>query len=130
MDFSIYIIGTHMASTRNKNTPGNYALEKHAYQKGNSMLLYAHAPQGNAYQTNLPGDGLLPGRIAASNLSHNSCNVESYLFGIGSTNLENPQTPLKYQPKSVDSLHMINKTPMVMPQQFGIEPNQRPMYLN
>jgi hypothetical protein len=137
MDFSIYIIRNtihiieeKMASTRNKNTPGNYALEKHAYQKGNSMLLYAHAPQGNAYQTNLPGDGLLPGRIAASNLSHNSCNVESYLFGIGSTNLENPQTPLKYQPKSVDSLHMINKTPMVMPEPFGILPNQRPMYLN
>lgn len=119
-----------MASTRNKNTPGNYALEKNAYLKRHTSIMYTHSPQGQAYQTNLPGDGLLPARIAASNLSENSCAVESYLFGIGSTNLETPQPPLQFKPNPLYSLHVMEKTPMVMPEKFGIEAEQRPMYLN
>ena len=119
-----------MASTRNKNTPGNYALEKDSYLKRHTMLMYTHAPQGQAFQTNIPGNGLLPARIASSNLVEESCNVESYLWGIGSTNLENPQSELQYKPKSIQSLDVTNRIPMIMPERFGIEPNQRHMYLN
>ena len=119
-----------MASTRNKNTPGNYQLEKHAYTKRHDMLMYNNAPQGQAYQTNLPGDGLLPGRIAASSLSQDSCNVESFLFGIGSTNLETPKPALEFKPYYLDSLNVIEKKKTILPEPFGIEKNQRPMYLN
>jgi hypothetical protein len=119
-----------MASTRNKNTPGDYALEKNAYNKMHSEIMYTHAAQGEAYRTNLPGNGLLPGRIAACNLSKNNCDVESFLFGIGSTNLEITQEPPKIEIYTLPSLHMIQSVPMVMPKPLGIEGNQRPMYLN
>ena len=48
-----------MASTRNKNTPGDYALEKQAIQRQHQERMYIHQSQGQAKQTNLPGNGLL-----------------------------------------------------------------------
>lgn len=120
----------YMASTRNKNTPGNYALERFASERKHQELMFIHQTQGQAQQTNLPGNGLLSGRYAGRDLAKNDNDIESYLFGIGSTNLENPMTPITPNINTLPSLNVIEKTPMIMPRNFGIEPNQRPMYLN
>ena len=120
----------YMASTRNKNTPGNYALERFSSQRKHQELMFIHQSQGQAQQTNLPGNGLLSGRYAGRDLAKNDNDIESYLFGIGSTNLENPMAPITPNINTLPSLNVIEKTPMIMPRNFGIEPNQRPMYLN
>ena len=48
-----------MASTRNKNTPGNYCLEQREYKNSEQYTLYANSQYGAAYNTRLPGDGLM-----------------------------------------------------------------------
>lgn len=120
----------YMASTRNRNTPGNYELERLASNRKHQELLYIHQSQGQARQTHFAGDGLLAGRHAGRDLAKNDSDIESFLFGIGSTNLVSPQLTVQPQINTLSSLNVIAKTPMMMPRPFGIEPNQRPMYLN
>ena len=49
-----------MASTRNKNTPGNYCLDNKQYIDSATYLTYINSPYGEAYNTKLPGNGLNP----------------------------------------------------------------------
>ena len=46
-----------MASTRNKNTPGNYCLEQKEYTRAMHWELYPNASSGVAYSTGIPGNG-------------------------------------------------------------------------
>ena len=119
-----------MADTRSRNLPRNYALEKWAKQKRFDMNVFIHQPQGQANQTQLPGDGLLSGRYAGRDLAKNDTDIESFLFGIGSSNLENPLPRVQPDIRSLDTLHVIQKQKTQVPKQITILENQRPMYLN
>jgi|LauGreSuBDMM15SN_2_FD.fasta_scaffold05264_2 hypothetical protein len=119
-----------MASTRNKNTPGNYAMEQWSLHKQYNERTYIHSTQGKPIQTNFAGDGLLTGKIAGRDLAKNDCDIESFLFGIGSTNLVQPLPKVVPQIESISSLNMIHKIPMVNPNPIMIDGNQRWMYLN
>ena len=125
---NVYII-ILMASTSNKNTPGNYALEQRINQNIDTYRTYLNSAAGEAYTNHLPGNGLLPGSIAPSQLCGNYCDVESQLRGIGSTNLVNPQTPVVPQLRTLDSLSIMTKLPVLLPEPLAIEPNQRYGYL-
>ena len=46
-----------MASTRNKNTPGNYCLDQRQNVGIESWQLYKNGANGYAYDTRLPGNG-------------------------------------------------------------------------
>ena len=116
-----------MASTSNRNTPGNYALEQKMNQHIDSYKTYIHA--GEAYTNHLPGNGLLPASTARSQLCGNYCDVESQLRGIGSTNLVNPQTPVVPQHRTLDSLSIMTKLPVLLPEPLVVEKNQRPGFL-
>ena len=119
-----------MASTRNKNTPGNYALEKNQYIRRHEAIMYANAPQGQAYQQNFAGNGLLMGRMAGRDLASNDTQIESALFGIGSTNLENPLPKVEPMLHNHKSLNVIDRVPMIIPTPHIPETNHRPMFLN
>jgi hypothetical protein len=120
-----------MASTRNKNTPGNYALEQEAYAKQYLEKMYIHSPQGKAQQTVLPGDGLLIGKMHGRDLASNSCDIESFLWGIGSTNLVNPLPKVEPLIHSLPSLNVIHRVPLVRPLlPPKVDTLARPMYLN
>lgn len=125
---NIYII-IPMASTSNKNTPGNYALEQRMNQNIDTYRTYLNSAAGEAYTNHLPGNGLLAGSIAPSQLCGNYCDIESQLRGIGSTNLVNPQTPVVPQLRTLDSLSIMTKLPVLLPEPLAIEPNQRYGYL-
>ena len=71
-----------MASTRNKNTPGNYCLEQKQYTHSRTYTLYPNSQYGAAYDTKLPGNGLNPGQIPGNKMSYNAPDIESFLFGI------------------------------------------------
>ena len=117
-----------MASTRNKNTPGNYELEEKQYYEKRIYNTYIHSGNGMPVTSYHPGDGLLPSRMAPTELSNNPRDIESFLFGINSTNLVNPAAEVKPELKTLQSLSVINKTPLIMPETFAAISNQRPAF--
>lgn len=119
-----------MASTRNKNTPGNYALEKNQYIRRHEEIMYPHAPQGQGFQRNFAGNGLLMGNLRGRDLATNDTDIESALFGVGSTNLENPVPKVEPMIHQHKSLNVIDRIPMIMPEAHIPETYHRPMYLN
>jgi hypothetical protein len=115
-----------MSSTRNRNTPGDYALEQKEMVKQYAYNGYKHSAYGSAMTTNFAGHGLLMGRMPAEKLSENSCDIESQLFGIGSTNLVTPKAPVVPRILPVESLCMIRRLPVVLPEPLLVQENQRP----
>jgi hypothetical protein len=115
-----------MASTRNKNTPGNYCLEEKQYKNFENYTLYPNSQYGEAYDTKLAGNGLNPGQIPWNKLSHNASDIESFLFGINSTNLVNPAPTFVPNLTKLESANIYKKETVVIPEPLVIEKNQRP----
>jgi hypothetical protein len=115
-----------MASTRTHNTPGNYCLQQREYQEGRQYTLYKNSAYGQAYDTKLPGNGLNPAQIPWNKLSKNSADIESFLFGINSTNLVNPAPPLVPELTCLKTANVFKTEPVIMPIPQAIPKNQRP----
>jgi len=115
-----------MASTRNRNTPGNYCLEQRQFKQSETYTLYANSQYGSAYNTRLPGNGLLPAQIPWNKLSYNAADTESFLFGINSTNLVNPAPCFVPEITKLSSANIYENKPVFMPEPLVIEKNQRP----
>jgi hypothetical protein len=115
-----------MASTRNINTPGNYYLEQKEYKHSENYTLYPNSQYGTAYDTRLPGLGVNPGQVPWNQLSNNAVQIESFLFGVNSTNLVNPQGPLVAELKTLETAHFFSRGPTLMPEPFAVEKGQRP----
>lgn len=119
-----------MSSTRNKNTPGDYLMEQTALNNHYGWGAFENAPQSRAYTTHFAGNGLIHGRMGASELSHNSTDIESFLHGIGSTNLVTPYQPPAPQIKTMQSLNVADRLPLIMPRSLIVEQHQRPSMWN
>ena len=115
-----------MASTRNKNTPGNYGAEEKSYRLYRDNLMYQNGPLGTAYKTELPGLGFNPAQIPASKLSSNHTDIETFLLGINSTNLVNPAPPLEPKLTCLTSAHAFESKPVLMPEPLVVSRSQRP----
>lgn len=115
-----------MASTRNKNTRGNYCLDQKQNTGSEAWQLYTYGANGYAYDTRLPGNGLNPGQFPWSKLSHNPADIESFLFGINSTNLVNPAPPLTPELICLKTANVFKTEPVIMPIPQAIPKNQRP----
>jgi len=112
-----------MASTRNKNTPGNYRSETNENERIANYMPYKSYATPDASM--FCGNGLLPGRVGSQGLSHNACDIESFLYGIGSTNLVNPLPDTVAELKPLPSLNVMDKTALMMPKPLVIAPYQR-----
>lgn len=120
-----------MASTRNRNTAGNYAAEQSGIQTASNYYSYETSPYYAApKETYFPGDGLIGMKSAHRNLSDNYSDVESFLFGIGSTNLVSPKSEPTPELQYHKSLNIMDKTPVILPEKLKIQSNQRNMFLN
>jgi hypothetical protein len=119
-----------MASTRNKNTPGNYCQDHRQNIDSSQWLLYKNWARGIAYDTKLPGRGFNPGQMPWNTLSNNSADIESFLFGINSTNLVNPAPPLVPELKCLSSADLFERAPVYMPMPFNQQRDQRPSPLS
>jgi hypothetical protein len=115
-----------MASTRNKNTSGNYCLDQRQNTGIESWQLYKNGANGYAYDTRLPGNGLNPGQLPWDTLSNNAVDIETFLFGINSTNLVNPAPPLTPELKCLQQADAFKSTPIIMPIPQAIPKYQRP----
>ena len=120
-----------MASTRSRNTPGNYVLEQQINNMQNDYMSFdKSAFYGTVPSTYFPGQGLVGMKTAGLNLASNSADIESQLFGIGSTNLVSHQYPIAPDVYQLNSLNIAYKAPTLIPREFVPIPNQRAMYLN
>jgi hypothetical protein len=112
-----------MASTRNNNSSGNYSLEQYSLQKGRDFLTYE--PASVASKTMFPGNGLLSGRYANTLLAQNSADIESYLYGIGSTDLVKPREQIVAKINKLDQISLFPTQPFILPKTWIPEKDQR-----
>jgi len=116
-----------MSSTRNKNDRGNYKLEERGREDQRLYSLYKNQGNGQAITTNFAGDGLLGGQIGPMALSLNFADIDSLLKGTGSTNLVNPMNPIEPQLRELESLSIIDRIPLIMPNDMNHDSHQRPL---
>jgi hypothetical protein len=119
-----------MASTRNKNRMGDYIGEIHINHNIGDYRVN-HKYFGRPEVTCFPGDGLLPGNVYSENLSKNNVDIESELFGIGTTNLVNPKPTVQADINQLKSLSIIDRpTSILIPEPLAVEGGQRPNILS
>ena len=124
--FLKYIYKNNMAATRDKNSLENYQLEELYIKKQNDYILYENSVK--AYKTHLPGDGLLIGKIAPKELSRNACDIESFLYGIGTGNLVEPQKSPEGELYHISSLNIVPKQIKIAAKELEFYSNPRPMF--
>ena len=115
-----------MASTRNKNMPGDYNLEQRQYTLANEYELYKYSQYGKAYNDALPCLGFNPSYMPLQTFANNAIDVESALFGINATNLVKPQAPVKADVNVLPTIKYFDTLPLIMPAPLVIENKQRP----
>lgn len=89
-----------MTDTRDKNSPANYCLEQKGLKNIRDHLLFINGSSGHAYNPAFP-ELYMNGTMPADNLSCNSVDIESRLFGINTNNLVNPAPPTEAQLKKL-----------------------------
>jgi hypothetical protein len=118
-----------MTSTNMKNSYRNYCLEKNINETHEKYHFYKYKtiPTKSAF----PNLGINSGNMIKGYynnvLSNNACEIESSLFGIGSSDLVNG--PKKTYPdlnKLSDVAFFDNKLTRFIPEPLIIESNQRP----
>ena len=77
---------------------------------------------GHNENPHFAGNGLGIGKYK---LATNSSDIESELFGIGSTNLVNPRSAFIPEPTQMKTLSIINKNQLLLPEPLVIERGQR-----
>jgi hypothetical protein len=80
-----------------------------------------------AYNVAIPSLGIMPSHMPLNTLSHNPVDIETYLRGIGSTNLVNAQKEIVPDFKNIDSINFFDRIPMIMPEPLIVHKNQRPL---
>lgn len=115
-----------MASTRNKNTKGDYLLEQRVNDLANMYSTYTHSQYGSAYTHTFPELGFVPNKMSNTIFSENAVDIESGLFGINSTNLVNEMPQCAPSWKSpLPTKSYFDRIPMIMPTPLVVIKNQR-----
>jgi len=115
-----------MASTRNINTITDYCLQQRQYKNALEHELSPFSSYGAACEPAIPCVGYMPSHMARNTLSNNPIEIESALFGINSTNLVEPQKPVKPKLKTVPMKQFFQRTPLIMPKPLVMDHDQRP----
>jgi hypothetical protein len=118
-----------MASTRDKNSIGNYQLEQRALNKTFENITDYNGRNGHA---NIPA---FPEYYRASymppdNTCKNFVDVESQLLGINSNNLVNPnKRDIKPEIKKLPLISFFDREKVIMPEDLRVD-NNRPFIMN
>lgn len=117
-----------MASSKNINSKGNYALEQASLQKN---YQYQIAPfYGAPLHMSIGNAGIGVPKYTINTMASNGVDIESHLFGINSTDLERPQVCVNPQLKPVPVTYFYDRNGVIMPKPLVVEKNQRPMFLS
>ena len=113
-----------MASTRNKNMPGEYCLHQMSNKHSTNYNTYKGAAINKINL--LPCAGILTGPTPNTVLSKNATDIESFLLGINSSNLVDPTPPFNAKLKCNGLLSFYNRLQPLLPTPMVIEGCQRP----
>jgi len=114
-----------MAATRDKNSDGNYCLEQRSLDNIRNNLAYINGPNGHAVNPALPAS-YLGGYMPPDNLSYNPIEIESVLFGIGSSNLVNPKPAVLPQLKTLPTVSFFERQQVILDRKVVPDYTQRP----
>ena len=118
-----------MASTNMKNAPNNYCLEKQLNVNHANYNFYKY--KKIPVNSNLPSLGINVGNMISGYyyniLSNNTCDIESNLYGIGTSNLINGPKNVYPDLNKLNNINFFkNKIPNFLPEPLIVEKNQRP----
>tara|TARA_B100001057_G_scaffold466904_1_gene524491 strand:- start:98 stop:451 length:354 start_codon:yes stop_codon:yes gene_type:complete len=114
-----------MTSTRDINSKGNYCLEQKMSKYILNNLAFSNGPSGRAANPAFP-ELYSPSYIPADNLSHNSIDIESQLFGIGSTNLVKEKEAVNPDFKKLPTVSFFERPNVVAQEKVDELKGQRP----
>ena len=118
-----------MASTRLKNMPCEYKIQQSRFNNHQQYTLFE--PKKVPSKSTLGGLGLNPGNMMNGYyynvLSNNTCNIESNLYGIGSSNLVNPSGNFSPQLNTLGETQLFEKPNNYLPNPLVVEKFQRPV---
>ena len=120
-----------MASTRFNNSKGEYCLEQRSYRKITDL----NTNRSNLLSSkSLPDLGINHGKFGIDYnnnfLVNNPADVESALFGVGSTNLVNPKGPTYADTNTIQHVQFFDPhscSEKIIPNPLIIEGGQRPV---
>lgn len=115
-----------MATTRRKNTPGEFCQFIRQNEQASAYALYPYGAYGQAYDTRLAGNGLTPGQMPANTLSRNAVDIESFLFGVGANNMIDPKDCLTPELNCLQSANLFKMPDVYMPLPLVVAKGQRP----
>lgn len=115
-----------MASSRNKNTSGNYKSEIEKLERFRTHTLYSGSVSNDTIC--YPGDGLLGCKNPNLVLLNNYADIESDLFGIGSTNLVNPKSVETHTFHSYKVLDIQKRNTVILPEPLTVSKYNRPNF--
>ena len=116
-----------MASTRNKNTSLDYKLEENKNKDFENHYLYLHSSAGRPITECMPSVGYIASHMSRDALANNPIDIESSLYGIGSSNLVKPLEPVVPSIRSMDFKDFFERPKaVIMPFPLVYENNQRP----
>jgi hypothetical protein len=117
-----------MASTRLKNLPGEYLRQRKIDQDIHTYEMDIHKKMPN--KTVLPDLGINPGNMSNSyyhnTFSNNTCDIESNLFGINSSNLVDKKPEFQPQLKELPFKAFFELPERFVPEPLVVHHNQRP----
>ena len=112
-----------MASTRQKNSSGDYDLEQKSIDRFSDHLMYPY--RRVSYKTALPDAGINVGQVPGSQLSSNSVDIESRLYGINANNLVKPQEAIIPGLNLLPNASFFERNVVYMPEPLVVEKGQR-----
>ncbi len=113
-----------MASTRNNNMPGDYKFE----QRTNIMINNHNVNKyGKSYHDARPTQNVNYGKMSRDTLSNNAVDIETGLFGIGSSKLVEPQPVVTPSLNSIPYTDFTDLKLFVPAPELIVMNNQRPL---
>jgi len=114
-----------MASTRNNNTRSDYKLQQHQFER---MRNYSITPENDTIiGVMYPKFGINIQQAPAQQLSKNSIDLESQLFGIGSSNLVEEKHNVNIHANKIKDVNFIDRMELFVPK-FEDITDQRPLF--
>jgi len=115
-----------MSSTRNINMRAEHNVQVQKDDLANRYQLYGNSSSGMAYNPAISTFGVYSSHMPPQHFSTNHVDIETDLFGIGSTNLVKPKSVIHPDLKTVKEKSFFNRIPFIMPDPIVIEKDQRP----
>ena len=117
-----------MSSTREINDPSRFCQEQKSLYDTHTHVMwkYRTIPFHSSYPTagiNMPA---MKNGFVNNILSNNACDIESSLFGIGSSNLVNKKPNVVPKLNKLDNAQFFDRLNVSMPVPLVIEKEQRP----